>query len=392
MNKHLNDGQLRAALDGELDGSGKLHLERCPTCRARQDLIQSETQPAARGLSFLAGPAQTTGPAAQTALTQFYQHKDNRKEPSMFKKLFTSPLLRAGLAIVLILAVVLSFPQARAFADQILNLFRVQQVVVVPVDFTGMQQLTGNDTLGKQVSDLISSSITMQQKPGNLVTVSDAAQASQQVGFSVRLPQGSSPSRFSVENAAAFTIKVDVTKAQALLNESGRPDLVLPSSINGTDVSVKIPASVSIAFGTCPDPTTQDEGLGLNNSGGSAGRQYPDCVILAEIPTPTVTAPPELNISQLAQIGLEFTGMTSDQAAAFTQTVDWTSTLVIPLPKNAATYEQVAVDGVTGTLIQRPADDAPQYTLLWVKNGIIYAISSLGTNSQQAVQMANSLP
>jgi hypothetical protein len=198
------------------------------------------------------------------------------------------------------------------------------------------------------------------------------------------------PSRISVEGAGAFTIKVDVAKAQALLNESGRPDLVLPSTINGADVSVTIPTSVSVAFGTCPDPAAQDAANGVNTDG-SAGRQYPDCVILAEVPTPTVSAPADLNIAQLAQIGLEFTGMTSEQAAAFTQTVDWTSTLVIPLPKNAATYQQVTVDGVNGTLIQRPADDAPQYALVWVKNGIIYAISSLGTNSQQAVQMANSL-
>jgi hypothetical protein len=293
--------------------------------------------------------------------------------------------------IVLILAVVLSVPSTRALAGKFLNLFRVQQVVVVPVDFTGMQQLTGNQTLGKQVSDLISSSITTQQKPGNPVTAADAASASQQAGFNVRVPQGMMPARISVEGAAAFTIKVDATKAQALLNESGRSDLVLPSSINGADVSVNIPASVTVSFGTCPDPVAQDSAKSLNGNG-SAGRQYPDCVILAELPTPTVSAPPELNIAQLAQIGLEFTGMTSDQAAAFTQTVDWTSTLVIPLPKNAATYQQVTVDGVTGTLIQRPADDAPQYALLWVKNGIIYAISSLGTNSQQALQMANSLP
>jgi hypothetical protein len=392
MNKHLNDGQLRAALDGELDKTSRHHLESCPTCQARQDLILSQTQQATRGLAFLASPAQTTGPAAKTALAHFYQRNNNRKEISMFKRLFASPLLRVGLAIVLILAVVLSFPQARAFADQFLNLFRVQQVVVVPVDFTGMQQLTGNDTLGKQVSDLISSSITTQQKPGNPVTATDAAKASQLAGFTVRVPQAMTPSRISVEGAAAFTLKVDVAKAQALLNESGRPDLVLPSSIDGADITVKIPASVSVAFGTCPDPITKDNGVGLNNSGGSAGRKYPDCVILAEIPTPIVSAPADLNIAQLAQIGLEFTGMTSDQAAAFTQTVDWTSTLVIPLPKNAATYEQVSVDGVTGTLIQRPADDAPQYALLWVKNGIIYAISSLGTNSQQALQMANSLP
>ncbi len=262
---------------------------------------------------------------------------------------------------------------------------------MVPVDLTGIQSLTGNDTLGKQVSDLIASSVTAQQKPGTPVTAADAAQASQLAGFTVRVPQGMTPSRLSVVNSSAFTLKIDVAKAQALLNESGRTDLVLPTSINGEDVSVTIPASVSVAYGTCPDPAAADTGAQLNG-GGSAGRRYPDCVILAEIPTPTVSAPADLNISQLAQIGLEFTGMTSDQAAAFVQTVDWTSTLVIPLPKNAATYDQVSVDGVTGTLIQRPADDAPQYALVWVKNGIIYAISSLGTNSQQAIQMANSLP
>ena len=391
MNKHLNEGQLRAALDLELDRDGMQHLENCPDCRRRQSRIMAETQQAARGLAFLGSPAGQPGPDARSALVRFHQRNDSRKEISMFRKLFASTALRVGLAIVVILAVVFSFPQARAFADQVLNLFRVQQVVVVPVDFTGIQSLTGNDTLGKQVSDLIASSVTTQQEPGTPVTATDAAQASQLAGFTVRVPQGMTPSRLSVENAAAFTLKVDVAKAQALLNESGRSDLVLPASINGADVSVNIPASVSVAFGTCPDPAAPDTGAGLN-SGGSAGRRYPDCVILAEIPTPTVSAPADLNIAQLAQIGLEFTGMTSDQAAAFTQTIDWTSTLVIPLPKNAATYDQVTVDGVTGTLIQRPADDAPQYALLWVKNGIIYAISSLGTNSQQAIQMANSLP
>jgi len=124
------------------------------------------------------------------------------------------------------------------------------------------------------------------------------------------------PTRISVEGAGAFTIKVDVAKAQALLNEAGRSDLVLPSSINGEDVSVTIPASVSVAFGTCPDPAAPDTTNGFS-SNGSAGRQYPDCVILAEVPTPTVSAPADLNISQLAQIGLEFTGMTSQQGRCF---------------------------------------------------------------------------
>ena len=272
-----------------------------------------------------------------------------------------------------------------------LNLFRVQQVVVVPVDFTGIQPLTGNDTLGKQVSDLISSSVTTDQNPGNPVPAADAAQASQLAGFTVRVPQGMTPSRLSVENTAAFTLKIDVAKAQALLNESGRSDLVLPASINGAECCGEHPRQRERLLWHLPRSGCSGYWMVSTRAAPPVG-SYPDCVILAEIPTPTVSAPADLNIAQLAQIGLEFTGMTSDQAAAFTQTVDWTSTLVIPLPKNAATYDQVSVDGVTGTLIQRPADDAPQYALVWVKNGIIYAISSLGTNSQQAITMANSLP
>jgi hypothetical protein len=192
-------------------------------------------------------------------------------------------------------------------------------------------------------------------------------------------------------NGSAFTFTVDRTKAEALLKEAGRSDLVLPDSIEGAEISVDIPTGVSVAYGTCPQPGTDADGLGTNEHG-SRGRRYADCVILAQIPSPTVTAPPSVDVPQLAQIALEFTGMTREQAAAFTDAVDWTSTLVIPIPKNAATYEQILVDGVIGTLIQRPSDDAPQYALLWVKDGIIYTIAGLGSNSQQAIQMANSLP
>ena len=67
--------------------------------------------------------------------------------------------------------------------------------------------------------------------------------------------------------------------------------------------------------------------------------------------------------------------MSREEAAAFTATVDWTSTLVIPVPRRASTYEDVSVDGVTGKLIQRVTDYAPEYALIWVKDGIVYAVS-----------------
>jgi len=311
-----------------------------------------------------------------------------KKELSMFKRWFSYPLVRYGTAALLILALVLAFPGSRAMAGELLNLFRVQQVTVVPVDFTGLEQLTGDGALGDQFTQLISQSIVMDKKPGDPVEAKSAEQASQLAGFTVRLPADKTPSQIYVTNGAAFRVEVDRKKAQALLDEAGRSDLVLPESVDGAEISVDIPASASVAFGTCPKPGSGGAG---NTEQSATQRRYPDCVILAQIPSPSVNAPADLDIEALARIGLEFTGMTPEQAAEFTSTVNWTSTLLVPIPRNASVHEQVSVDGVTGTLIQRPSDEGPQFAVLWVKNGIIYAISGLGSNSQQAIEMANSL-
>ncbi len=388
MNEHLREGQLRAALDGELAGEALDHLRACPSCQARQETIQAQAQRTAHKLVFLSSPRNDAPLPASAAWNRFKQEKLVQKEYPMFKKLFNVPLIRYGVPALLVLTMIMAFPGARAFASQLLDLFRVQQVTVLPIDATGIEKLNGNDALGKQMSQLISSSVKTTKEPGKPVDASDAKQASQLAGFAVRLPDGMTPSRINVMNGSAFTLTVDRAKAQALLKEAGRSDLVLPDSIDGAEISVDIPAGVSTDYGTCPAPSADGD---PNMRPGSRGRLYADCVIFAQIPSPTVTAPPSVNVPQLAQIALEFTGMSSDQAKAFTDSVDWTSTLVVPIPKNAATYEQVTVDGVKGTLIQRPADDAPQFVLIWIKNGIIYTIGGLGSNSQQAIDMANSL-
>jgi hypothetical protein len=389
MRKHLTDGELRAALDGELEFRRLEHLDACLDCQTRKGQLQKEYQESARLLSFLA-PADEPVPT-QKAWSRFSEQLLIKKEISMFKRWFAYPAVRFGSAVVLILALILAFPGTRALAGELLNLFRVQQVTVIPVDFTGLEQLTGDGALGSQFSKLISNSMDMSQEPGDPIQAADAAQASQLAGFNVRVPQGSTPSQIYVTDAAAFTMTIDRAKAQALLDEAGRSDLVLPQSVDGAEISVNIPSAVSVSFGTCPKPEA-DSSEADNEQ--NPIRRYPDCVILAQIPSPNVSAPADLDVNQLAQIGLEFTGMSAEEAASFTSTVDWTSTLVVPIPSNSATYEQVTVDGVTGTLIQRPSREGEPTTfaLLWVKDGIIYAISGRGANSEQAIEMANSLP
>ena len=394
MKNHLSDGELRAALDGELGSDELKHLESCQQCQSRQNLLEAQIRPTVERLRFLSSPTQGAGLSTSSAWKKFNHEKLAQKETSMFRKLFASPLIRYATSAALVLTLILAFPATRALAGELLSLFRIQRVTVVPIDFTGMQQLEG--VVGHDISQLVSNSITMKKEPGEPVNATSAEEASQLAGFNVRAPQGQTPSRISVMSGAAFAFTIDRAKAQALLDEAGRSDLVLPEEVDGADVSVNIPSSVSIAFGTCPEPSNEGEVEREmereTTTSGSPGRIYKDCIILAQIPSPEVSAPASLDIAKLAQLGLEFTGMTAEEAAEFTNTVDWTSTLIVPIPKNAASYQQVTVDGVTGTLIERPSDDAPQFALFWVKDGIIYTIGGLGNNTQKALELANSLP
>ena len=388
MKKHLTEGELRASLDGELDENLLCHLETCAECRGQlAELKQTHLRVASR-LSFLA-PGTESVPSVQFAWSRFTEKYLKQKETSVLKKWFAFPVVRVGAVIVLALALLIAFPTTRALAGRLLNLFRVQQVAVLPIDATGLENMTGNKALGSQLSELISDSTKVTDEPGKPVVVANAEEAAASAGFNVRLPADQVPSRIYVTDSSAFTLTVDRAKAQAFIEAAGRSDLVLPESIDGAEITVSIPATVNAAFGTCPEPQTEKPDMQKMES--DMGGKYPDCIIFAQMPSPLVNAPADLDMAQLAQIGLEFSGMSREEAAAFTATVDWTSTLVIPVPRRASTYEDISVDGVTGKLIQRVTDYAPEYALIWIKDGIVYAISGTGTDTAPAFAIVGAL-
>jgi hypothetical protein len=387
MKEHLTEGELRATIDRELEGNLQGHLDACAECQLHLDQLKQEHLQVASRLSFLA-PGTESIPSAHFAWSRFTEQYLKQKETFMLRKWFAFPIVRVVAIAVLALALLLSIPTTRAFAGQLLNLFRVQQVAVLPIDSTGLQSLTGNEALGSQLSKLISDSTVVTDKPGEPVVAANAEEASTSAGFSVRLPADAAPSKIYVSDSSAFTLTVDRTKAQAFIESAGRSDLVLPKSIDGAKITVSIPAAVNTAFGTCPEPQTKNTETAQMEG---PYKDYPDCIIFTQMPSPTVNAPDGVDMAQLAQIGLEFSGMSRAEAAAFTATVDWTSTLVVPIPRDAATYQDVTVDGVTGKLIQRTKDYSPDYALLWVKDGIVYAISGQGTDTSRALEIVDAL-
>lgn len=298
---------------------------------------------------------------------------------------FRTALAACGAVVVLALA--FAFTPLSVWASDFLRLFRVQQVAALPVDTTGLS-LFGYDTaLARQISQLMADSVTVTRKPAKPVLVASAAAASQQAGFAVRLPASRTDApAITVQSGLAFQFVANRGRAQKLLDEAGFSRLVLPASLDGAVIKVDVPDAVAVAYGDCPPLDAAD-----TQTAGSPGRRMNACILMVEMPSPTMSAPDDLPVDQLVEMGLQLTGMTPEQARAYRQTVDWTSTLVLPIPRNGASYTKVAVDGTSGYLIQRPLDDAPQYSLIWVRGGIIHAIAGYGNGAESAVAMANSL-
>jgi hypothetical protein len=389
---HLKDDTLRAFLDDELEPNRKsevaAHLRGCEDCATRLDEIRARSMRVAATLSAADDSAMGSTKAAFDRLRPRLADASPGRTPSWRRG---ARMAWAPAALVIALAAALSVPSVRVWAGEFLGLFRVQHVTVLPVDITRLSALSEDQPLTTRLSQLLSSSITMTREAGEPQAAQDAAQAGQMASFDVRLPTNREDTPvLVVQSGEAFDIRVDRARAQSLIEAAGFAGLELPPSIDGATVSIDIPTGVTAGYGDCPAlKEALSEG---SDASGSPGRQYINCIMLAEMPSPTVSTPPDMDVQQLAELGLQFTGMTAEQAHQYSQTVDWTSTLVIPVPRNGASYQKVAVDGVTGYLIQRPTDDAPQFALVWVKDGIIYAIGGLGNNAQEALDMADAMP
>jgi hypothetical protein len=184
-------------------------------------------------------------------------------------------------------------------------------------------------------------------------------------------------------------MQIDLPKMQALLNEIGGTDLQLPSNLDGSEVSMELPVAVVAAYGNCEvSPET------IREAGVDPDGPIPDlgeCIILTQFPSPEISAPPGLDIAGIGEVFLQLLGMTPEEAAQFSQSVDWTTTLVIPIPRDGTEYQDVFVDGVEGTLImQSQRSEFPHYLLVWIKEGVVYGLTGPGT-ADSALEIADSL-
>jgi hypothetical protein len=288
---------------------------------------------------------------------------------------------------VLTIVIFLSLPWGREKAQHFLDSLRMQKVQAVNVDLSSFTGPNANRSLQQMVSQMISDKVTVTLNEGDQAA-SDPAAASQIAGFHAQLlSKRKDAPQLNVSGAHALQMTVDRARLQAIFTEAGRTDLVLPSDLEGAQVSVRISRAVHAQYGKCPTRGNAAEGV---TGPPPPTTEYSNCVYLTEGPSPVVDFPASLHIEQLAEIGLELAGLSPAQAQEFLKTVDWKTTLGLSVPRFMRSYEAVEINGVRGTLLNTVGRRGPTYTLVWAKNGIVFSLVGFGS-SGDALTLAESV-
>jgi hypothetical protein len=282
----------------------------------------------------------------------------------------------AAVALVLALAVAFSFQPVRTWAGELLSLFRVQKIQFVQVDPSTIPDDEALDAIAGKLESVLQDKVEVQShgEPQDV----DVATARSAVDFA-RFPTAIEiVPRVTIKPGMDLWAQIDLPQIQALLAELGY-ETELPAEIDGAELSVNFGTLVMATYGAC----RQDEIEGEYDPA--------KCRVLMQMPSPSVEAPPELDIDRLGRAYLQLLGMSEREARRFSERVDWTTTLVVPVPQSTnLSYQEIKVDGVTGTWVSTSSRGPRQYALTWIKGDVVYGLTGVGT-LQDALDVANSL-
>ena len=366
--RHLNEGTLRRIYDEPLalTAADQAHLDGCLDCKARFQGVAS-TAGAAAGLlrvaPFEPQPAhalvrlRSRIQQQQSQPVSWFQRWSERNSPRL--RPLATPAIAFALAAVLISGVA-----ATGLAVHFLRVFEPKQVVAVQVSPSG--------TIANLRLDY--GQVKWLPAPPSTQRVSDPATAHAQSGLPVLMPASlpngvSGPVSYGVISEATGSLTFDAARLQASAAREKVHASPMPASINGSTLIVKGGPALIEAWG-----------LSSNGSGVSA-----PTLVIAQTRVPTVDST-GADRSELENYLLSQPGVPPEFAAQIKAIQDPSTTLPIPIPQGIATSESVQVQGVKGVLIKAALGAG----VVWVKNGVIYAVGGQLT-PDQVLAIASSL-
>jgi hypothetical protein len=196
-------------------------------------------------------------------------------------------------------------------------------------------------------SGLYPGEVEMIQEPGEPTQVGSLAEAEAFAGGSLRtLTDLGEPDQIYTMTGGSGRLIVNVEDSRAIMETVGVDPNLIPDSLDGAPVSVTIYSAV--------------------------GQQWED-VVLLQTPSPLVEYPEEVDTVALGEALLRVLGMDARQARRLARSIDWTNTMLLPVPENAASFSEVQVDGVSG--IALTSINGRDAAVMWQKDGVVFVLS-----------------
>lgn len=277
---------------------------------------------------------------------------------------FGAPAMRwaAMAASLALVSVAFTFPAVRAGAQAFLDLFRVVSVRAVSFDAERLRELERLDFSGLDLPAIVGENVEVLAESGpptSYATLEDAAAAA---GHGVLtpawIPTGWELNRVEVvgENAARVTIATEPLRQ--VLEALGIDDVAIPAGLDGEQVTIRVPSVVHLEYTHTP-ADGQLQSLGGN-------------LQLLQARSPEVSFPAGLDLAAFAEVGLRILGLDRDEAYRLAQSIDWRTTLIVPVPAANASFTEVNVAGNDALLIQ-PRDEFGGL-LLWASGDRVFAL------------------
>lgn len=266
----------------------------------------------------------------------------------------------AGLALVAIVALMMTLPAVRAAAGEFLGLFRVQQFAPISVS---PQQMALLERLGED--GLAPGEFVVTQEIGEPETVDSPEAAATVAGFTPKtLPNRGELMRTYVMEGGAGHLVVDLAGARAIVEAAGADPLLLPDSLDGARVDVTVHDSI--------------------------GQLYDNGIVLLQSPSPDVNYPTDVNPTLLGEALLQVLGMDPAEAQRVAQSIDWTSTMLLPIPQDLGSYREVTINGVSGVLLE-PFDADAEAAVVWQQDGMVYMMRAGRMTVDELLTYANTV-
>lgn len=305
-------------------------------------------------------PGPLDQPSTSRALAEFKANTTRRDDITMFQALKTNrktQRILGGVAAAALLIGLVAWTPVGTLASELLSLFRVEKFVVVGVDPQRVQQLVkaldqetlfGDQEILEQVGE-----------PRQVTSLNEATQVA---GFQpLRAAESfGEPATIMVNSHTVTRFTPNAEALRRILIEFELDPELIPEDIDGKPFDITVPVGIVQSY---LDKDTLSK------------------FDLAEMPSPTVSVPDGVDIKALGKTMLQLLGMSSQQAERMSSTIDWTTTLVLPVPTDMmSNMQETNVRGANGLLFWNDPDERHHAAvLMWQENGHLFVVTGPGT-------------